>query len=192
MAAGLWAETRRGSGSEAKLRVLNRTAPAVDAASAQEAAQPGAQWGGRQNPAIQNTRPSGGSQAPAQAPRSGGEWQRFGEPNTGAGRSSVGGAPRGEGLATQPRSNGQESGRPGSMRISPPVVHERPSTPGYNAPRQSAPSYNAPRQSAPSYSAPRQSAPSYSAPRSGGGGGGGRPSGGGGGHSNSGGGNHHR
>jgi hypothetical protein len=143
--------------------------------------QPGAQLGGRQNPATQNTRPLGGSQTPAQAPRSGGGWQRFGEPNTGGGGSSVGGTPRGEGFATQPRSNGQESGRPGSMRISPPVVHERPSTPGYNTPRQSAPSYSAPRQSAPSNNAPRSG---------GGGGGGGRPSGGGGGHSN--GGSHHR
>jgi hypothetical protein len=141
--------------------------------------QPGAPGGGRQNPAMQNTRPSGGSQTPAQAPRDGGGWQRFGEPNAGRG-NSVGGAPRGEGYAAPSRSNSQESGRPGSMRISPPVVHERPSTPGYNAPRQSAPSY----------SAPRQSAPSNSAPRSGSGGAGGRSAGSGGGHSS--GGSHHR
>jgi hypothetical protein len=144
------------------------------------AQQPSAQWGGRQSPAAQNTRPAGGSQEPAQAPRGGGGgWQRFGEPSTGGGRSQVGGSPRGEGFVTQPRSSGQENGRPESMRISPPVVHERPSTPAYNAPRQSAPSY----------SAPRQAAPSNSAPRSGGGGGGGRTSGGGGHSSGSG---HHR
>ena len=52
-------------------------------------------------------------------------------------------------FATQPRSNGDMGGRPESMRISPPVVHERSSTPSYSAPRQSAPSYSAPRQSAP-------------------------------------------
>ena len=137
----------------------------------------GSQWGGRQAPATQNARPPGGSQAPAQS--NGGGWRRFGEPNTG------GAAPRSEGFSAQPRSNGggqqYNNSRPESMRISPPVVHER----------QSAPSYNnsAPRQSAPSYSAPRQSAPSGGG---GNGGGGGRPSGGGsrssGGHSGGGGG----
>ncbi|MGA7241044.1 MAG: DUF6600 domain-containing protein, partial [Bryobacteraceae bacterium] len=66
------------------------------------ASQPGGQWGGRQSPAMQNTRPSGSSQGPAQAPRGGGAWRGFGEPSTG-GRSSVGGAPRGEGYAGQPR-----------------------------------------------------------------------------------------
>lgn len=154
------------------------------------ARQPAGQWGGRQSPALQNTRPSGGSQGQAQSPRSGGAWHGFGEPNTG-GRSSAGSAPRSEGFVGQPRSNGPES-RPESMRISPPVVHDRPSNPGYNSPRQASPSYSAPRQSpsysaprqsAPSYSAPRQSAPSYSAPRSGGGGGGGGRSSGGAGHS---------
>jgi FecR protein len=161
------------------------------------AQQPAGQWGGRQNAGMQNTRPGGS--APTQAPRSEGTWHNFGAPSAG-GRGASGGAPRGEGFSPQPRSNGSEGGRPESMRISPPVVHERSSSPGYNAPRQSAPgysaprqapNYSAPRQSAPGYSAPRQSAPSYSAPRSGGGGGGGggRPSGGGG---HSGGSNHHR
>ncbi len=131
----------------------------------------GAQWGGRPSPATQNTRPYGGAQAPAERPSqspagSGGSWRRFGEPSTGGGRSSVGGNPRGEGFA--PQAGAGQSSRPESMRISPPVVHERQSSPGYSAPRQSAPSYSAPR---------------------GGGSGGGRPSGGGG-HSSGGG--HHR
>jgi hypothetical protein len=123
---------------------------------------PGAQlggsgWGGRQSPALQNTRPS---QPPA---GSGGGWQRFGDPGNSA------------------RQFG--SPRPGfryGQRIAPPVVHERQAAPSYSAPRQSAPGFSAPRPAVPSLSAPR-SAPNFSAPRSGGGGGG-KPSGGGGGH----------
>jgi hypothetical protein len=139
------------------------------------AGQSGAQWGGRTSPATQNTRPAGGSQAP----NSGSGWSRFGEP--GAGGRPAGNAPGGQGYSNQPRSSAPQNSRPESMRISPPVVHERSSAPSYNnAPRQSAPSYSAPRESAPSYSAPRQSAPSAPS-RSGGasGGGGGHPSGGG-------------
>lgn len=139
----------------------------------------GAQWGGRQAPAMQNTRPSGAAQSPGQAPsNNGGGWRRFGQPTTNGGRSSVGASPRSEGYASQPGAG--QSSRPESMRISPPVVRERQQSPGSN--------YNAPRQSAPSYSAPRQSAPSYSAPRSNGGGSGHASSGG----SHSGGSGHHR
>lgn len=94
-------------------------------------------------------------------PRGNAGWQRFGDP---ARSNSQNASPR-----SAPGNNGQ------SLRISPPVVRERPNNSG--------PSYNAPRQSA-----PRQSAPSYSAPRSNSGGGS-RPSGGGGSRS-SGGGNH--
>ncbi len=178
----------------------------------------GAQWGGRQNPATQNTRPAGGSPAPGQSPAGGGGgWRRFGEPSNG-GRSGGNGAEGAQRFESQPRSSAPQGNRPESMRISPPVVHERPSgenfggsrqsapsysaprqsapsyggsresAPSYSAPRQSAPSYSAPRQSAPSYSAPRQSAPSYSAPRSGGGGGGTGRSSGGGGGHSGGGG----
>ena len=168
------------SGSAVRPRVLNRMARAVDAASALEADSPARQWGGRQNPATAEHaaigRLAGSGSKSAQRRR----MARFGEPNTG-GRSSVGGAPRSEGFVASATVERAENRRPESMRISPPVVHDRPSNPGYNSPRQSSPSYSAPRQS-PSYSAPRQSAPSYSAPRSGGGGGGGgRSSGGGGG-----------
>ena len=194
------ANERFGGGTQAARPEQNGAAGRSFGTNSRPGAESGAQWGGRQSPATQNTRPYGGAQAPAERPSQGpagqnGGWRRFGEPNTnGGGRSSVGGNPRGEGFTSQPGA-GQAS-RPESMRISPPVVHERQSqgygNPGYNsAPRQSAPSYNAPRQSAPSYSAPRQSAPSYSAPRGGGGGGGGRPSGGGG-HSGGGGGGGHR
>ncbi len=199
-ASGSTAGERFGAGQAAR--------PAQNGASGgrsfgSAAGQSGAQWGGRQNPATQNTRPSGGSQAPAQS-QGGASWRRFGEPGnenrgvgTGGGNSGAGG----QRFESQPRSSAPQNSRPESMRISPPVVHERPSSgqsygaprqsaPSYSAPRQSAPSYSAPRQSAPSYSAPRQSAPSYSAPsRSGGGGGGGNGNGGhpsGGGHSNGG------
>ena len=156
-----------------------------------------AQRGGSagQSPAARNDRPSSSAQ---------GGWSRFGSP------SNASPAPRSE-FRQSPQSNvGQSynsgSSRPESLRISPPVVRERQSQPGYNSrPSYNAPSYSAPRQSSPSYSAPHQSSPSFSAPRSyggggggggsrpsggggGGGGGGSRPSGGGGGHSGGGGG----
>jgi FecR protein len=87
------------------------------------------------------------------------------------------GAPRNFGAGRQ----FGNSGRPENLRISPPVVRERPNYQGGS--RSNGPVY---RQSAPNFSAPRQSAP---APRSNGGGG--SPRGyGGGGHSGGGGGGH--
>jgi hypothetical protein len=163
----------------------------------------GSQWGGRQGVentrpqgGFENTRPQGGSQP--QSPSYGGsEWRRFGEPNTGE-RTAPGGGGRQFTNEPRPNTGNAPSGRSESMRISPPVVHERQQTPSYSAPRQAPPSYSAPResaprQSAPSYSAPRESAPRQSAPSGGGGGqrsgGGGGGNGGGGGHP-SGGGSH--
>ena len=124
-----------------------------------------------------------------------GGWQRFGSPapgnanspaqrqNNPAPRQNYQSSPSNNRQQPQTRGNQYSSGasRQESLRITPPVVRERPS---YNAPqRQNAPSYSAPRQSAPSYSAPRQSAPARqsapSAPRSSPGNGGSRGSSGG-------------
>jgi hypothetical protein len=175
-------------------------------------------FGNGQSPAVRNDRPLQNAPQPQMnqaTPRndSRGGFSRFGSPGNG----NAPAAPRQEYRQNlqqndRPQFNGGgQNNRQEPLRISPPVVRERPQQfdrpsppqyqgPRYEAPRQSMPqrqmpSYNPPqRQSAPSYSPPaRQSAPSYSAPRGnsgGGGGGGSRPSGGGGGGgSNHGGGN---
>lgn len=126
-----------------------------------------------------NDRPQGAPQ---------GGFNRFGSPGSTAPQ-----APRQDYRQNaQPNNRPQYNGSTGQanrqepLRITPPMVRERPSAPQYQAPRPSAPSYSAPpRQSAPSYSAP-------SRPSGGGGGGGSHPSGGGGGggHSSGGGGGH--
>jgi hypothetical protein len=109
---------------------------------------------------------------PAASPSQGG-WQRFGSPapsnNSAPAQRQAAPAPR-QDYRSSPysarpqqqynppsanRYTGPSNSRQESLRIAPPVVRERPSSPGYSAPRQSAPSYSAPRQSA-----PRQSAPS--------------------------------
>jgi hypothetical protein len=148
---------------------------------------------GGQQAAPRNDRPAGAQQ---------GGWNRFGTPGNSAPQP-----PRQEYRQNYQQNNNRPQSNPAPsnnganrqqpLRIAPPVVRERPSTPQYQAPRQSSPSYSPPpRQSAPSYSQPsRPSAPSYSAPRGnsgGGGGGGSHPSGGGGGggHSNNSGGGH--
>jgi len=135
---------------------------------------------------------------PQETPQQQGGWQRFGSPG-----SSQPAAPRSESTPgrsfgyrgndstpqASPRQQYQSNpgsgrqfggggGRPESLRVTPPVVRERPS---FSAPRQSAPSYSAPR-SAPSASRSAPSGGGGGGRSSGGGGGGGRPSGGGGGH----------
>ncbi len=102
-------------------------------------------WRLAQPPAAQNTRPQA---SPGGTSGNRGGWQRFGDPA---------GGPRGSGA---PRENFESGGFGGyqaprnavpnqtqqPLRIAPPVVRERPSTPSYRAPGNSAPrSYSAPR-----------------------------------------------
>ena len=155
-------------------RRFGSTAPAAaPQATAPRTVERNGFGGTAQSPAMRNDRPSPAPQ---------GNYQRFGSTGN-AGQS----APRQDYRSSPGSSRPQYSAPPSSnynrqepLRISPPVVRERPSSPSYSPP---------PRQSAPSYSAPHQSAPSYSAPHSSGGGGGGHSSsgGGGGGHSSGGG-----
>ncbi len=141
-------------------------------------------------------------QASQSAPGSNNGWRRF-EGQQRSAPNRVTESPR---VNENPRGNSNSFGRPGgdayrnrapeSVRISPPVVRERPSMSRPEAPRQqSAPSFRSsptPRSEAPrpsfnsgggGGSRPSGGGGGGGRPSGGGGGGGGRPSGGGGGHS---------
>ncbi len=148
-------------------------------------------------------------QSPSANPGANHGWGRFGEPihsspsgqqaqSYGSGRQGssyavpnyrsqqpFGGSPNG-GRFNAPSSQGWGGGGSGAVRISPPIVRERPSAPqNYGGGMSSSP------RSFGGGGGGHASAPPP-APRGGGGGGGGSRGGGGGGHSGGGGGGHHR